>query len=123
MWFQSSKDLKFDSCDNLEGLVLLELEASQFVAWLHGNQDTGGGKHHIGLATSPDMLIWTMYGENPILQPGNDGEWDEHRVENAFVAKDDLGTDTLRIWYSGAPSSDGEDGSAIGYATSDQRTV
>jgi predicted GH43/DUF377 family glycosyl hydrolase len=114
-------EMMFDSIDNIEGPVVIEVEAGKFVMFYHGNQDVSGGKHYIGIAVSTDMVNWSRYEANPILQPGTTGAWDAHRMEDAFIPKDDIGTEFLRMWFSAAPTSDGEDESAIGYALSDQR--
>jgi predicted GH43/DUF377 family glycosyl hydrolase len=80
-----------------------------YKAWLFGVDDTGRGR--IGYATSTDGLEWTKYAENPVLIPGEEGEWDDNNTDHACV----LYIDSLyKMWYMG------EDGtsSRIGYATS-----
>jgi hypothetical protein len=118
----SSTRYHYSTIDNVEGPMLYKIGESEYAALYHWNHNIVQGRHYIGLATSSDMVNWTKYFENPILVPGDTGEWDCYRVEVAFIPKEDMGTETLRMWYCGAPTLDGEDESAIGYATSDQRT-
>lgn len=64
----------------------------------------------IGLATSPDGLIWTKYPANPVLQP-TPGQWDDRRTNLGSVLMDG---DTLKMYYTGMNSSNMQ----IGLATS-----
>lgn len=103
--------------DNIEGPRLYELAANQYLMSYHG--DPGGasnGMERVHLAYSTDLITWTRYSGNPILSQGTAGAWDDFRVENGVLAKDDFGGATIRMWYSGAPTGDGESNSAIGYA-------
>jgi len=106
--------------DNIEGPRLYELGANQYVMSYHG--DPGGandGAMKLHLAYSTNKTSWTRYASNAVMEPGA-GTWDDFRVENMVMAKDDLWGGRIRMWYSGAPTIDGEDESAIGYATCDQ---
>ncbi len=75
---------------------------------LYYNNGPEGGA--IGLATSPDGLTWTRHPANPVLTPGNPGEWDGARLEAPFVLRE--GPTSYKMWYSGFDSC------AIGLATS-----
>jgi len=52
----------------------------------------------VGLATSPDGIVWTKYDQNPILDLGQPGSWNESKALNASVIKRD---DTYFMWFSG----------------------
>jgi predicted GH43/DUF377 family glycosyl hydrolase len=81
---------------------------------------TAGGKYYllygggpftgIGLATSLDLINWTKYEGNPVLQPRL-GTW-EGRIEYGSVV---LKENTVHFWYSGNGPGDVWQ---IGYATS-----
>lgn len=76
-----------------------------------------------GLRYSTDLVHWKKYKENPVMLLGNPGSWDDSRIENAFIAKDDVGSDVIRMWYFGCPTSDAIASCAIGYAVSDQNAL
>lgn len=73
----------------------------------YNNGELGGA---IGLASSPDGLIWTRHPANPVLVPGQPGDWDGGRLEAPFVLRQ--GVNNYLMWYSGY------DGCGIGLATS-----
>ncbi|MQY62917.1 MAG: family 43 glycosylhydrolase [Calditrichaeota bacterium] len=73
-----------------------------------------------GVATAPTPLgPWTRHNQNPILDYGPDGSWDDNSVDCVSVMKEgafDLkaGTEKYYLWYSGRNT----DGSRhIGLAT------
>jgi predicted GH43/DUF377 family glycosyl hydrolase len=66
----------------------------------------------IGLATSPDGLVWTKYPSNPVLKP-TVGQWDGSRTNLGSVLLD---SDTLKMYYCGMPA--GGSNMQIGLATS-----
>lgn len=68
------------------------------------------GNAGLGLATSPDGLVWTRHPANPLLTPGAPGAWDSGNFESPTVIKE--GPVNYKMWFSGFP------GCAIGYATS-----
>ena len=76
--------------------------------WYGGND---GFNARIGYATSPDGIVWTKYGGNPVLDVGDLGTWDEWDMGGPCVLFDGVG---FAMWYAG---SDGFRG-RIGYATS-----
>jgi predicted GH43/DUF377 family glycosyl hydrolase len=52
----------------------------------------------IGLATSPDGITWTKHPNNPVMDVGPIGSWDENTIFGCCV----LLMDTLfHMWYSG----------------------
>ena len=71
------------------------------------------GDKGIGFATSPDGIDWTKDTlNNPVLEPGLSGSWDEMGINNASVLiKDNI----YHVWYSGI---DIFDDNRIGHATS-----
>jgi len=52
----------------------------------------------LGLATSPDGITWIKYAQNPILELGESGSWNESRAHNASVLKRD---GLYYMWFSG----------------------
>jgi predicted GH43/DUF377 family glycosyl hydrolase len=70
------------------------------------------GDAGFGYATSPDGLDWTRHPANPVLVPGDAGEWDELAVNNASVV---IVGDTYHLWYSGVAA---DEDNRIGHATS-----
>lgn len=50
-------------------------------------------------ATSPDGLVWTRLGDQPILEPGPPGAWDAGGVAGAQLV--DAGKAGLRLYYYG----------------------
>lgn len=72
-----------------------------------------GARWSVGVATSTDGLHWTKYSNNPILNIGNTGDWDDANVWGVSVIK--MGPSDYRMWYSGNRAT-GQ--TKIGYATS-----
>lgn len=71
------------------------------------------GSHvQIGYATSLDGIVWSKYGFNPILTSGLPGSWEEVRVENPVVIKDE---GIYKMWYDGRNIGNKDQ---IGYAES-----
>jgi hypothetical protein len=66
----------------------------------------------IGLATSPDGLVWTKYPSNPVLKP-TAGQWDGNRTILGSVLLD---AGTLKMYYCGMPA--GATNMQLGLATS-----
>ena len=60
------------------------------------------GMPRLGLATSPDGIIWTKYEQNPILELGQPGSWNEYRSHNASVIKRD---GLYYLWFTGSNSN------------------
>jgi len=85
-------------------IISVIYDNGMYKAWYVGNSS-------IGYATSSDGIIWTKYANNPVLLPGNPGEWDQNDINIGSVL---LINGTYRMWYMG------EDDSSIriGYATS-----
>jgi hypothetical protein len=67
----------------------------------------------IGYAWSTDGSYWNKYNNNPVLDWGAAGTWDDYGVAFCSVLLDTV-TDTLKMWYSGA---DALWSNHVGYAT------
>jgi uncharacterized repeat protein (TIGR01451 family) len=74
---------------------------------------TTGGQEVIGLGYSADGNFWTRYGDDPVLDLGASGEWDDNYVTTGSVIPDIDGE--WHLWYSGGSSAAHE---GIGHATS-----
>ncbi len=70
-----------------------------------------GSDFQIGHATSADGVEWTMDPANPLLTPGDDGEWNSVDVGFPAVLHDESG---FRMWFTGCDESS----CGVGYATS-----
>ncbi|UCG26084.1 MAG: right-handed parallel beta-helix repeat-containing protein [Chloroflexota bacterium] len=79
-------------------------------AWNPTNPGWGNG---IGLAESTDGTTWTKFESNPVLGPGEPGEWDGQIRRRHSVLKDD---DIYRMWFAG--NNDDDYIWRFGYATS-----
>jgi hypothetical protein len=92
--------------------------------YIIGYNGCGVNDHYkLGFAESTDLVNWTKYSENPVMDLGVAGSWDDYRVENTVIAKDDIGTDSIRLWYFGCPDHSGTANCGIGYATCDQNAI
>jgi hypothetical protein len=59
---------------------------------------TSCGDLQIGHATSTDGLRWVKDPANPVLRPGEPGEWDEGATWDPFVIYED---GVFKMWYGG----------------------
>jgi predicted GH43/DUF377 family glycosyl hydrolase len=59
------------------------------------------------------QTAWHDHAENPVLQPGASGQWDDYMVANPFVLYDN---GVYMMWYHGHPGPDTS--SALGFANS-----
>ena len=67
----------------------------------------------LGLATSPDGITWTKYAQNPILELGQTGSWNEYRSHNASVIKRE---GLYYLWFTGS-NTNSEVGIGLAYST------
>ncbi|MFC2170663.1 T9SS type A sorting domain-containing protein [Calditrichota bacterium] len=83
----------------------------QYHMWYTGG---GGGGQRIGYASSENGINWTPSEDNPVVNVGNFGEWNQTVVGAPYVRLDD---DLFRMWFIGyrtvwqtgfATSDDGE---------------
>ena len=80
--------------------------------WYFGQQ---GSIRRIGYARSPDGILWTKYPNNPLLDVGPPGTWDERALIYPCV----LGPDSVggyKMWFYGFDGTFGLP-QRIGYAT------
>ena len=82
---------------------------TEYQMWYAGYD--GSTNYRIGYATSSDGIVWEKYPDNPVLEPGVSGTWDDHHVGTPTALFD--GTE-YQMWYAG---DDGPN-RRIGYATS-----
>jgi predicted GH43/DUF377 family glycosyl hydrolase len=71
----------------------------------------------IGYATSPDGIAWTKYADNPVLDNGLPGSWDESGGGRATVVYNES---VYHMWYTGNNTSGVH---RLGYATSPDKIV
>ncbi len=79
---------------------------SQYVMLYRGHN----GNHREGIAYSDDGINWQKYSNNPVLDLGDPGTWDDEHVTGAHLM---LQETVYKVWYNG-----NRDGShtRIGYA-------
>ncbi len=85
-------------------------DGTTYHMWYAGND---GVNKRIGYAFSSDGIVWTKHSDNPVLDIGASGEWDERMVTCPTVVFD--GT-SFKMWYLGINSSFSR--LVTGYATS-----
>jgi predicted GH43/DUF377 family glycosyl hydrolase len=84
-------------------------DGTEYKMWYHGQLDPSAQSSSIGYATSPDGITWTKYGNNPVLQSGDN--WEEGSVTTGDVIFDGS---IYKMWYTGRYSRRG----GVGYAES-----
>jgi predicted GH43/DUF377 family glycosyl hydrolase len=72
-----------------------------------------GGVWQTGYATSPDGIEWSIHGDNPVLEVGSPGSWDDKEATAPAVIKDGA---VYRMWYGGCDL--GYESCGIGFAVS-----
>ena len=82
-------------------------DGSQFHLWYNAEGHSGGGT---GYATSPNGSEWTKYFDNPVIENGAPGSWDEFVVPWTVM----IDGGTYRMWFYGCCGG----GNRIGYAES-----
>lgn len=96
----------FDDYSGYPGCILFD--GSTYHFWYGGHDGT---RVRIGYATSPDGKTWTKYTDNPVMNVGTAGSWEDQLIEAPYVLFDGS---TYHMWYSGYDGLN----SRIGYATS-----
>jgi predicted GH43/DUF377 family glycosyl hydrolase len=84
-------------------------DESGYKMWYAG-WESGSEINRVGYATSSDGITWERYAENPVLDIGDSGEWDES-IWHGYVI---LNGNTYEMWYMGSEGSIFR----TGYATS-----
>jgi hypothetical protein len=80
--------------------------------------DLWGGAMMVGHRSSSDVAgPWDADSENPVLEPGDLGQWDEFRIYTLSV---DFDGSTFHMWYGAHGELPGDPGpSYVGHATND----
>ena len=92
-------------------------DGTNYHMWYSGA--SGSWLWQIGYATSVDGISWTKFGDNPVLDKGAPGEWDDQFAGFGTVVVDTV-DHLFKMWYGG----ERENGSVkIGYATAPDCTV
>ncbi len=90
-------------------------DGEKYKMW-YGGYNSLTDKSAIGLATSDDGIIWQKHEANPVMEAGDEGEWDGDNIDYPNVLKTENG---YQMWYTGLsyPQSN------IGYATSSDGVI
>lgn len=87
-----------ESCDIFK-------DQETYYLYYHGTPMSDNPSYRIGVATAFYPLgPWTKYANNPILDLGPQGSWDDQHVACAFIIKEE--TDKYYMWYSGRSKKD-----------------
>lgn len=78
------------------GFPSVLFDGTTYQMWFVGRSNSS--QQLIGYATSNDGIDWTQYINNPVLNTGNTGEWDELEVTQPTVIK--IGS-IYHMWYEG----------------------
>jgi predicted GH43/DUF377 family glycosyl hydrolase len=89
------------------------MDGTAYRMWYFGKSDSDPSIDSIGYATSSDGIAWTKDANNPVLEPGAEGEWDDFGVSGPSVILDGS---TFKMWYQGWQGL--ASSIRIGYATS-----
>ena len=95
--------------DNHVGFCTVLSDGTNYQMWYTGHD---GSNYRIGYATSSNGIEWEKHPDNPVLDMGENGTWDDSDVMAPTVLLD--GTE-YKMWYNGMYS---HQQSRIGYATS-----
>jgi predicted GH43/DUF377 family glycosyl hydrolase len=98
------------------------LNGGNYHMWYAGYDEVGwpNGHWRIGYAWSNDGITWNKDANNPVLEEGTPGTWDEGGVSEPNVLFDGA---TYRMWFSGFPFYPVDlVGMQRGYATSATET-
>jgi predicted GH43/DUF377 family glycosyl hydrolase len=100
---------------------LVWLEDGTYHLFYFGTTEAGyeGGRKTLNLATSTDLVSWTRYPGNPVIEPAGDG-WRRDAIWHPNIVKVD---GTYYLFFNASGVVDGHAEEFIGYATSpDLRT-
>ena len=109
-------------CEYISPTNVFSLDTGGFIMFFYAGIEFNSGMS-IGMATSVDGLVWNKYNDpstilppyadsDPVLKPGDPGDWDENRVWLSSALKKPWG---YEMYYT-ADNLSGDD--AIGYASS-----
>jgi hypothetical protein len=113
---------EWDSAD-VANPKICEIENGKYVIAYDGYSIGNNYRYILGFAESTDLVNWTKYSENPVMLLGTSGEWDDYRIEGLTIAKDDVGSSSVRMWYFGIPTVHSAQDAAVGHATCDQNAI
>jgi hypothetical protein len=89
-----------------------------YYLYYHGvgrNPEQRAGSYQLGVATASQPLgPWEKAAQNPVLELGAEGDWDDHHVACACIIKE--GPDRYLMWYSGLGKGDEAETWSIGLA-------
>jgi len=96
------------------GTPTVILDGSEYKMWYAASMTNPPTQIRIGYATSTDGISWQKdILNNPVLDLGSSGEWDDYWVTQPTVVKDGS---TYKMWYTGSRLPIGTE--RIGYAIS-----
>ncbi len=99
---------------------LVEIEPGEYLMGYNGGNT--GYQLALGFATSTDLITWERYEMNPVLIGTN--SFDDRRLEDPTIVKDDLNSDSIGLYYFGCNDAchlaGTKSGALIEYATSNQ---
>ena len=92
------------------------LEDGTYYLFYFGTTEAGyeGGHKTLNVATSTDLVTWTRYAGNPIIEPAGDG-WRRDHIWHPNIVKQD---GTYFLFFNASGVVDGHAEEFIGYATS-----
>lgn len=94
----------------------LWMENDTYYLFYFGTTDSGyeGGRKTMNVATSDDLVHWTRYAGNPIIEPSGTG-WRRDAIWHPHIQKVD---GTYYLFFNASGVVDGHPEEYIGYATS-----
>ncbi|WP_455391552.1 LamG-like jellyroll fold domain-containing protein [[Eubacterium] cellulosolvens] len=92
------------------GMPWVLFDGKKYKMWYGGELGT---TWKIGYATSIDGINWQKYPNNPVLDLGSSGSWDDAEVKDPFVLFDG---GMYKMWYTGMKNSNHVN--KVGYAIS-----
>jgi hypothetical protein len=75
-------------------------DGTTFHMWYSGGE---WYRWRFGYATSTDGSTWTKHDENPVMDWGEPGSWEDYCVVSSATILDTI-SNTFKMWYSGADS-------------------
>jgi hypothetical protein len=104
--------------------ALYKLDTGKYVIFYNGNSQLSGYIFDLGVLYSTSITSgWASWKNNPILEVGSGGEWDDIRLEGPRILMDDIDNATLRLWYFGLPTGNSFSNGAIGYAVCNETFI
>lgn len=97
---------------------LMEIEPGKVIMTYNAQSKANFWRGTAAITADPEFLSWEPYMGGAILGAGDANAWDDHRIEDLFIVKDDviLGADSVRMFYFGTNDKLGVVGAQIGMA-------